>query len=426
MATPPASAPPPTPDGAPDGDRVVVVGGGGAGAATARALRRAGWPGTVEVLTAEPHAPYDRTMLSKASLLDPAVPPTPLLGEDPAAATPVAVRTDAAVTALHPDQREVALGNGERVAYDHLVLATGAAPRRLDLPGADGPAVHSLRELDGWGALRDAVVGARRIVVIGGGLIGLEVAAAVRHHGGAVVVIEVADRLMGRTLPTAVAAVVAEAHAAHGVQIELGCQPTAIAADGAVSLADGRVLPADAVLVSVGSVPRTDLAAAAGLEVEDGVVVDPALRTADPRILAVGDVARLRTGEGTLAPRTEAWTPALAMGQHAAATIMGGTAAYAEVPWMWSDQYDLRVQAAGAPVGGLDQVVRGAPDDPTGLIVFGLRDGAVHGVVGVSRGNGVGRTVRAGQMLIASGVAVDPEALADPGTDLRRLAQAGR
>lgn len=406
--------------------RVVVVGGGAAGASVVRTLHGAGYDGTVVLLCGEPVAPYDRTMLSKGSLLVPGDAPRPLLPDSFDDGLDVSMRLGAAATSVDLARRIVHTDRGVEVGYDLLVLATGAAPRHLrELPGADHEAVHTIREIAGWGPVRDAVVGARRLVVIGGGLIGLEVAAAARAHGGEVTVVEVADRLMGRVLPGDVAEVAAAEHAARGVTIELGSRPTAIVDGGAqgpgVELADGRVLPADAVLISVGSQPRLDLAEAAGLRVEDGIVVDQHLRTSDPHVLAAGDAVRVMSPDGVLRPRTESWTPAVSMGQHAARTILGQPATYDDVPWMWSDQYDLRIQAAGAAVTDLEQVRRGSPDDPAGLVVFGLDRGQVAGVAGVSRGNGIGRTIRAGQLLIQHAVAIDAETLSDTGGDLRRL-----
>lgn len=419
------------------GPRVVVVGGGGAGAAVVRTLLKHDEDLAITLLTAEPHAPYDRTQLSKADLLlaDPPAAgchptPKPTLPDGADGDPRLTVRTATPVAAVDRMAREVVTAAGDRVGYDHLVLATGSGPRRPDLPGIDLPFVHMLRELEGWPALRDAVRGSGPLVVIGGGLIGLEVAAAARRADRPVTVVEVADRLMPRVLPAPLAELLAAEHAARGVRLELGQAPVAVVASadgrgGQVHLADGRALPAAAVLLAVGAVPRLDLPAQAGLEVDDGVVVDPQMRTADPAVLAAGDIVRVRDDAGRLTPRTEAWTPAVASGQRAALTVLGRPGTDLEVPWMWSDQDDLRLQTAGAAIADLPLVRRGSLEDPAGVAWFGVVDGRVRGVAGMSRGEGIGRTVRAGQLLIARGVEVDPEELADPTTDLRRLAAAG-
>lgn len=411
--------------------RVVVVGGGGAGGMLARTLQRGGWPGAVVVLTAEPHDPYDRTMLSKGALLGDVEEPRGLLpdiGELGDGDRPVDVHHSTTVVDIDIDRRVALTHDGAQVRWDVLVLAIGARPRTLDMPGSDLPFVHTLRERAAWDPLRAAVRSGGRLVIIGGGLIGLEVAAAAVAHGTDVTVVEVADQLMGRLLPPVLAEAVAAAHVARGVRIELGAQPVAIVeADGdrprAVRLDDGRMLDADAVLVSVGSVPRLELAARMGLEVDDGIVVDAHLRTSVPNVFAIGDVVRPTAPDGSPRPRTESWTPAVSMGQHVARHLLGNDDPWTEVPWMWSDQYDLRLQAVGVGVPGHDLVARGSLDDDGGLVLFGLDNDVVVGAVGLGRGGGPGRTIRGAQALVAAAVPVDRGDLTDPGVDLRRLSR---
>lgn len=412
------------------GDRVVIVGGGAAGATAARTLRRGGWEGEVVLLTREPHEPYDRTMLSKGALLGDVDEPRPLLADrggpdDDPDATTVEVRCDTPVERLDLADRRVVTAAGESLDYDHLVLAPGARSRRLDLPGADLDFVHTLRERASWAPLRDAVQSGGRLAVIGGGLIGLEVAAAAAAHGGGVTVIEVADRLMGRLLPPAVARIVADAHESHGVRLVMGRRPVAVEggspATRGLRLDDDTLVEADAVLVSVGSVPNLSLARRAGLVVDDGILVDDHLRTSAPHVWAIGDAVRVAGPAGVHAPRTESWTPATAMGQRLARTLLGSPGPYREAPWMWSDQYDLRLQAVGGAVPGTTQVTRGDIDGPQGLVVFAIDDRGLHGAVGVSRGAGVGRTIRAAQLLIDRDVAVTPDELTDQEVDLRGL-----
>jgi 3-phenylpropionate/trans-cinnamate dioxygenase ferredoxin reductase subunit len=423
---------------------VVVVGGGAAGATAVRTVLVEDDTRRVLFVTGEAHRPYDRTDLSKAVLAGVRDAPAPLYPDDLDAAADagrLTLRTSTEVVGLDPDERRLTLDDGTAVTYTAMLLATGAAPRTLPLPGADLAGVHLVREVAALGPLRDAVArGGRggRLVVLGGGLIGLEVAAAARAHGTEVTVLEVADRLMGRVLPPPIAEVVAAAHAAQGVELHLGVQPTAIEAApeatsesgrvagarvAGVRLADGRLIDADDVVIAVGVRPRTELAEAAGLTVDDGVVVDPRLRTSAEGVWAAGDLVRVRGLDGTLARRTEAWTPALAMGQHAARSILGAEDAYTEVPTMWSDQYDLRIRGAGTPVDGQDVVVRGTVDDTAGLAAFGVVDGRVVSVVGIGRTPRVGRTVRAAQQLIERGVQVTPAQLADTEVDLRHLAR---
>ena len=335
------------------------------------------------------------------------------------------LRTDAEVAAIDPTTSTVVLRDGGTLRYRRLVLATGAAPRSLPLPGVDLPGVHLIRERAAALELRDALAAGGDVIVLGGGLIGLEVAAAAQERGCGVTVLEVADRLLGRVLPEVLADHVEAVHRDHGTTIELGVRPTELTGEARVAgvrLADGRELAADHVVVAVGAAPRTQLAVDAGIEVEDGILVDDRFRTSVPGIYAIGDAVRFRACDGDgLGLRTEAWTPALAMGQHLGRNLLGADEAYAEVPWMWSDQHDLTIQAAGSPV--LDGVQRGELSASTGMAVFGLADGRVTGVAGVSEGRGIGRTVRGAMPMIAQATPVTADELADPDVDLRRLAR---
>ncbi len=405
---------------------IVIVGGGAAGATAARTLLVEGETDRIVLLGGEPMAPYDRTDLSKAILAGTRDVPAPLYPDD-LVDPRLTLRTGSVVRRLDLPAHEVVLDDGSAVGFGQLLLAPGAAPRDLPLPGRDLAGVHLVREWAAAPALRDAVRAGGNLVVIGGGLIGLEVAAAARSHGTQVTVIEAADRLMGRVLPPSVTAIVADLHAANGVELVVGTRPTELIGDRqrltGVELADGRVLPADAVVIAIGVTPRTQLAADAGLEVHDGIVVDEHLRTSHPDVLAAGDAVRIRAADGRLRVRSEAWTPALGAGQHAARVLLGADGPYTEVPWMWSDQYDHKVQAAGAALDGLALVERGSVAEPDGLAVFGLdATGTVAGVAGVSRGARIGRTVRAAQLLIEQRVAVPVEQLQDPTVELRRLA----
>lgn len=405
---------------------VVIVGGGGAAAAAVATLVGAERTDVV-VLTAEDIGPYDRTTLSKAVLAGERDGPPPLYDERLAA---VDLRTRTTVTGLDLGQRAVTAsgpdGVGE-VSYGSLLLTTGATPRHLPLDGAGLDGVLVLRSAADADALVAATTDAREVVVVGGGLIGLEAAAALRARSVGVTVVEAADRLLGRVLPPVLADIVAQAHRDAGVRFEIGVRPTRFVGDEAVAgveLDDGRVLDADVVLVAIGVVPATALAEEAGLATDDGVLVDQQLRTSDAAVLAAGDVVRVADGTGGHRRRTEAWTPALAMGQHAARTILGTPSAYTDAPWMWSDQYDLQVQAVGASVEDLRQVHRGTADGDHGLVVVGLGpDGTVAGAAGVSLGSGVGRVVRGLQKLVERGVVVEPDQLADESVDLRRLAR---
>lgn len=405
-------------------DPVIIIGGGPAGATLARTLLAGKDEVPVVLLTAEPDAPYDRTHLSKSVLSGERDEPPALYPED-LDDPRLELRTHAEVAAINSGDATVSLRDGSTLRYGRLVLATGAAPRSLPLPRVELPGVHLIRERAAALELRDALAGGGDVIVLGGGLIGLEVAAAARERGCGVTVLEVADRLLGRVLPEDVADHVATVHRDHGTVIELGVRPSEVTggtrATG-VRLADGRELLADHVVVAVGAAPRTELAADAGIEVEDGILVDDRFRTSVPGIHAIGDVVRFRGPDGDgPGVRTEAWTPAMAMGQHLGRYLLGADEPYTEVPWMWSDQHELTIQAAGGPVTG--GVRRGELSASTGLAVFALSGGLITGVAGVSDGRGIGRTVRGAMPLIAQATPVTAEELADPQVDLRRLAR---
>ncbi|WP_299444841.1 NAD(P)/FAD-dependent oxidoreductase [uncultured Phycicoccus sp.] len=402
--------------------RYVVVGGGPAAASAARRFAEAGQ--SVAVLTAEPLPPYDRTVLSEGALADPPAPIPTLWPDDAPWRDHVFVRTRTRVESLDPDGRTLTTDDGTTWAFEAVVLATGAEPRRLVVPGADGPGVHHLRDAEDATALSAALASTQRLVVVGGGVIGLEVAAAAVQRGVAVDVVEAGPRVLGRGVPAPVAAWLARVHAEHGVRIHAGRTPQEVLReDGLVTgmhLSDGTVLPADTVVVGIGITPRTALAEAAGLSVDDGIVVDPSMRTSHPAVLAAGDAVRMVGGHGERGVRLESYTAAGRQGEVAAAVAMGGTESFDDVPWSWSDQYDATMQAMGVPPPEAREVVVGGPDSPVVLSFDGDR---LVGVCGVAHGPGVARPVRAAAGAIAAAAAVDVEAALAAGADLGALAR---
>jgi 3-phenylpropionate/trans-cinnamate dioxygenase ferredoxin reductase component len=402
------------------GGPYVIVGGGAAGATCARTLLRAGREDVV-LLTDEPARPYDRTTLSKRVLLDSAPPPDLYAADLPDGV----VHTDRAAVGIDLAARAVVTAVGP-LPFGTLVIATGAEPRRPPLPGIDAPHVLTLRSADDAVRLRATFEPGSHLLILGAGLIGLEVAAAAVVSGVRVTVVDVADRPMARLLPPELSALVEGTHRAAGVTLELDARPLEVVhgPDGpGLLLADGRRIDADHLLVATGVGPRTTLAEHAGLAVDDGILVDELLTTSHPDVLAAGDAVRVRAPGGDRGARTEAWTPAVAMGQHVGRTLLGEPSPYRDVPWAWSDQHDLQVQVAGDPLGGAETVTRGDPEGPEGRVVVALRAGRAVGVAGVGHGNGVGRAVRPIATLIGRGVPVTAAELADPSVDLRGLAQ---
>jgi 3-phenylpropionate/trans-cinnamate dioxygenase ferredoxin reductase subunit len=281
--------------------------------------------------------------------------------------------------------------------------------------------VHYLRDLDA-DRLRQALRPGARIAIVGGGFIGLEVASSAAAMGCRPIVIELAPRLLSRMVPAAIAAFLHARHATAGVEILLDArlQKIALAGDGfALALTDGNIVEADAVLIGIGAVPRSALAGAAGLAVDGGIVVDATLATADPDIFAAGDVCAFPYPMAPGLMRLECWKNADAQGALAARNMLGAGEICADVPWFWSDQYELTFQMAGAPERGLRTVERDV--GPEALMLFHLdRDGRLVGVSGIGP-PALGRDLRISQLMIERGLAPDPAALADPATRLKAL-----
>jgi 3-phenylpropionate/trans-cinnamate dioxygenase ferredoxin reductase component len=341
----------------------VIVGGGLAGAKAAETLREEGFDGRVVLVGDESEPPYERPPLSKGYLLgtderDAAfVHPESWYAEND-----IELRLGTKVSAVHREEHEVELDGGERIGYAKLLLATGSRPRRLDVPGADLDDVRYLRELPNADHLRDVLDEGHRVAVVGGGWIGLEVAAAARTHGAEVTLVEMAELPLQHVLGDEVAAVFADLHREHGVNLLLGTGVREVVRDGdrvvALVTSDGQEVMADTVVVGIGITPRIELAEAAGLTIEDGVAVDAALRTSDPDVFAAGDVASVDHPRLEERIRVEHWANALHAGPAAARSMLGREVSYDRLPYFFTDQYDLGMEYIGhAPPGGYDDVV---------------------------------------------------------------------
>jgi 3-phenylpropionate/trans-cinnamate dioxygenase ferredoxin reductase subunit len=393
--------------------RFVIVGGGLAGAKAAEALRDKGYDGRLTLVGDERHLPYERPPLSKDHLAGKA-------DRDSMTVHPAAwydehgvdLALGIGVSRIDRDAHRVQLADGSSQPYDKLLLATGASPRRPPIPGADAPGVHYLRRIEDSESIRDAFATAARIVVVGGGWIGLEVAAAARQAGVAVTLLEAASLPLLRVLGPEVAPVFAELHRQHDVDLRFDANVAEIAATG-VKLADGTKIAADAVVVGVGAAPNTQLAERAGLHVDNGIVVDAALRTTDPDIVAAGDVANAFHPLLGKHIRVEHWANALSQPPVAAATMLGEPASHDDLPYFFTDQYDLGMEFVGDPTGHDRVVLRG---DVAGreFIAFWLKDDRVLAGMNVN----VWDVVDPIKALIRSNAPVDPEALADPGKPL--------
>jgi 3-phenylpropionate/trans-cinnamate dioxygenase ferredoxin reductase subunit len=399
---------------------IVVVGGGLAGAKAVEALRENGFEGSLTLVGAEPHLPYERPALSKDYLQGKAD-RTSFEVHDRAWYDDhdVTLVLGQEATALDLAAGTVTAG-GASLPFDRLLLATGAAPRRLDLPGAALDGVLALRTVDDSDRLRAALRPGTRLVVVGGGWIGLETAAAAVAAGAVVTVLESAELPLLRVLGREMAGVSADLHREKGVDLRTGVQVRALRGERSVTgveLDGGEVVDADVVLVGVGAAPSTALAEAAGLAVEDGVLVDAQGRSSDPRVFAVGDVANAEHPVLGRRVRVEHWANALNQPAVVATAMLGGDARYDRQPYFYSDQYDLGMEYTGLADPEHDRlVVRG---DVAGreLVAFWTRDGAVVAGMNVNVWD-VTDDIKA---LIASGRAVDPGRLADPSVPLADL-----
>ncbi|HEY1485026.1 MAG TPA: FAD-dependent oxidoreductase, partial [Micromonosporaceae bacterium] len=363
-------------------EQFVIIGAGLAGAKAAETLRDEGFTGQIVLVGAEAVRPYERPPLSKGQLLGTAEPDAAFVHDaEWYAEHDVDLRTGVRATSIDRTGRTVTLDDGSTVAYDKLLITTGSSPRLLDTPGADLDGVLYLRTMPDREKLSAQLTDGARVVVLGGGWIGLEVAAAARSLGASVSLVETLPVPLQRVFGDEVGGLFQRLHEAHGVTFHTGASVRELRGNGAVSsvvLADGTELPADVVVVGVGIQPNISLAADAGVTTANGISVDAALRTSDPRIFAAGDVANAQHPLIGRPIRVEHWANALNGGPVAAKSMLGQDVAYDRLPYFFSDQYDLGMEYSGyvAP-GGYDQMVfRG---DPAGgeYVAFWLSDGCV-------------------------------------------------
>jgi 3-phenylpropionate/trans-cinnamate dioxygenase ferredoxin reductase subunit len=399
----------------------VLIGGGLAGAKAAETLRSEGFEGRIVLVAEEPEVPYERPPLSKGYLLgnderEKARVHEPGWYEE----NDVELRTGTPAVALDVAGRRVELGSGESLAYDKLLLATGSAARRLAVPGADLDGVRYLRTLaDSDRLLADLRDGGRRVVVVGAGWIGLEATAAARGYGNDVTVVEPQPTPLFQVMGPEMGEVFAVLHRQHGVHLRTGTGVREFRGDGAVASVvtdGGDAIPADLVLVGVGAAPNTALAEEAGLEVDNGVVTDAALRTSAPDVFAAGDVANSFHPLYGRHVRVEHWANALNGGPAAARSMLGQDISYDRVPYFFTDQYDLGMEYSG--LGGPDATVacRGNREDGE-FVAFWLSDGRVVAGMNVN----VWDVTEPIQKLIRSGREVPVDRLTDPAVPLEDL-----
>jgi 3-phenylpropionate/trans-cinnamate dioxygenase ferredoxin reductase subunit len=401
--------------------RVVIIGAGHAGGTLAALLRQYGHTGSITMVGDEPIAPYQRPPLSKAWLKGEADAESLALRPlEFYAEANIDFRPSVRAVKLERSARKVHLSDGSKLDYDVLVIATGARAIALPIPGADLKGVLSLRTAADAEALKAQVGPGKKLAVVGGGYIGLEVAASGRALGAEVVVLERESRLLARVACEALSTFFRDVHEQHGVTFELGASVTGFAGeDGHITgvvLADGRVIPCDTAVVGVGVIPNDELAVESGLETARGVVVDLEARTADPHVFAIGDVAHRPMPIYGRMFRMESVPNALEQAKQAACAITGRPAPAGEVPWQWSDQYDLKLQIAGYAFDVDEIIVRGDPKNGK-FAVFHLKGDQLQSVEAIN----APPEFMMGRQLIGNRKPLDKAKLADPTVSMKEV-----
>lgn len=399
---------------------IVIVGAGPAGGQAALTLREEGFQGRIILVGAEPYLPYERPPLSKATLTDPAHADIPLLpGVTKFEELNIEFIQNTFAIALNSEEQSVKFNDGSDQVYSKLLLTTGARLRRLEVEGSALQHVYYLRDFDDSQNIKAQLQPNKKLVVIGGGFIGLETAASARKLGCDVTVIEAGSQLMGRVVPSVIANFFTKLHQNHGINIITGVMPEKITGEGKVSgvqLADGRCIEADVILVGIGVLANAELAEQAGLVIKNGIVVDEYTRTSVANIYAAGDVTCHFNPLLNKSYRHESWQNAINQASVAAINMAGGDKAHAEIPWVWTDQFDVNMQMAGVVHDCDELVVRGSIENAD-FTVFQMHKQQVAGVITVNRG----KEMIIAKRLVGSGKIIDPALLQDDNNKLKKL-----
>ncbi|MCD9023728.1 NAD(P)/FAD-dependent oxidoreductase [Cohnella silvisoli] len=404
---------------------MVILGAGEAGARAAVELRTAGWTGPVTLIGQEQGLPYERPPLSKRVLTtEEDVHPAVIHHKDWLAQQNITLLAGSRAERIDRFNRSVVLADGRQVNYERLLLATGAIPRKLTVQGSETAGVLYLRNFADALAIRAKLLAGRHVTVIGGGFIGLEVAASARERGCSVTLIEAGPRILMRGVPEAIAGIVQERHLADDVEFKVGAAIERIeATEGghSIFLADGSVVRTQAIVVGIGAVPETTIAANCGLDTDNGVSVNEFLATSDSHIYAAGDCCSfphpLYDGKRI---RLEAWRNAQDQGAHASRNMLGAAESFATVPWFWSDQYEQTLQVTGLPDYGTRTISRDIGH--AGRLYFHLTDeGRLVAASAIGSDPGIAKEIRIAEMLIERRAAPDPHDLENRDVKLKGL-----
>ncbi len=397
---------------------MVIIGGGMAGSRAVVSLRASNYDGPITLLTEEALLPYDRPPLSKAAITDEAAPtPVWLIDDGIIASLKAEVKKNARAAKINRAEKTVSLASGETLPYSKLLIATGAKPRKLNCPGGEHALL--LRDFADAETLREKFSPGKSIVIIGGGFIGLELASSAIKRGANVTLIEAQPRILMRGVPEAIAKIVHDKHVEAGVNMVIGKGVKSLQKDS-VTLSDDSTILSDAIIAGIGAAPETKLASDAGLDIDNGIACNAQMQTSDPDIYAAGDCCSWAHNHFNKRIRLEAWRSAQETASTAAENMAGGTRVHTNIPWFWSDQYDLSLQVAGMPELG-PQIVSREPA-PGALILFHLAgNGKLMGVSGIGPGNSIARDVKLAEMMIAKGASPAPSQLAESTVQLKAL-----
>jgi 3-phenylpropionate/trans-cinnamate dioxygenase ferredoxin reductase component len=398
---------------------IVIIGAGKAAASAIVSLREHKWTGSITLIGEEQHAPYDRPPLSKSAITG-ELEPEPVFILDTSLLNSLGVTFIAGTAATGIDRidKAVTLADGRCISFHRLLVATGARARELSLKGAEH--LRSLRNFSEAKSLRADFSPGRKVAIIGGGFIGLELAASANQRSCEVTVIEMQPRLLLRGVPANIASTVAKRHAAAGVSIITEAKVDGLSSN-AVFLNNGQHVPADIIIAGVGAVPETAIAQTSGLAIENGIACDAQMRTSDLDIFAAGDCCSFyHSLYENRRIRLESWRSAQDQGALAAQNMLGHDRTYEAVPWFWSDQYELTLQIAGLPLGSAKSVTRKLKEGA--FIDFHFdSSGRLAYASGIGRGNFIARDIRLAEMLIGRRATPDPAVLADPTANLKSL-----
>ena len=396
---------------------VVIIGAGHAAGQAAASLRQAKYEGDITVIGDEAHIPYQRPPLSKAYLKgDQNADKVYLRAKSFYAERDIAMKLNTSATGIDTQSKTVALSTGETLDYDHLLISTGSRPRQLSIEGSDLSGIHYLRTMDDVDGLREGMKPDANLVIVGGGYIGLEVAAVGRELGLNVHVLEMEERILQRVTTPEMSAYYHQLHEGRGVNIHTSTTVTGFAGDSKVEevICGDQRFPADIVIVGIGIIPNTELAEAAGIHCDNGIVVDDHCRTSDPHVYAAGDCTNHPNPLLDRRLRLESVPNAMDQARVSTANMLGDDKTYAAIPWFWSDQYELKLQMVGFSADGDTQVLRGDMTS-NAFAVFYLKDGKV---VAADAVNSPKEFMLCKQLV---GKNADPEVLADPEADLKAL-----